>query len=209
MQALVNRYPDRLSDAVGAAIGQPASSLSWVSPLADDDFAEYRDEGFLSKLGISLSVRSLESFWPARGPQWDALAVTPNSVVLVEAKSHLNELGSKCAAGDISMLRIREAMRTVQQGIGIAEERDWTTQYYQYANRIAHLYLLRELNGIDAELVLLCFVNDREMNGPSLDRQWLDAFKVVESSLGILPHALMDHVHHVFIDVSDLQKLRT
>jgi hypothetical protein len=49
MQALVNRYPDRLSDAVGAAIGQPASSLSWVSPLADDDFAEYRDEGFLSK----------------------------------------------------------------------------------------------------------------------------------------------------------------
>jgi hypothetical protein len=100
-------------------------------------------------------------------------------------------------------------MRTVQQGIDIVEEQDWTTQYYQYANRIAHLYLLRELNGIDAELVLLCFLNDSEMNGPSRDRQWHDAFKVVERSIGILPHELMDHVHHVFIDVSNLQKLRT
>jgi hypothetical protein len=207
MQALVNRYPDRLNTAVEAAMGADSGSIRWVSPLADDDCAEYRDQGFLDKLGISLSRYSLTDFWPSGGPQWDALATTPTGVVLVEAKAHLNELGSKCAAGSVSLARIQESIRLVQRGIGLVGDADWTTQYYQYANRLAHLYLLRELNGIETDLVLLCFLNDHEMRGPQQKQQWLDAFDAVDGRLSIQPHPLLRHVHHVFVDVVGMEKL--
>jgi len=206
MQALVNRYPERLNAAVGEALGVHAGSITWVSPLAADGYAEYRDQGFLAKLGITLPKHSLPEFWPSRGPQWDALGKTPTGVILVEAKAHINELGSKCAAGTVSLARIQASLRQVQRGIGIVDDFDWTTQYYQYANRLAHLYLLRELNGIEAELVLLCFLNDHEMRGPTDEQQWLAAFSAVDKLLGIQPHPIMRHVHHVFMDVTDIQK---
>ena len=38
---------------------------------------------------------------------------------------------------------------------------DWSHCFYQYANRLAHLYLLRESNGLDAFLVFVYFVDDR------------------------------------------------
>jgi hypothetical protein len=207
MQALVKRHPDRLNDAVGEALGIQAGFITWVSPLSADDYAEYRDQGFLGKLGINLPNYSLAKFWPSRGPQWDALGKTPTGVILVEAKAHINELGSKCAAGTVSLARIRDSLRLVQRGLGIVEDVDWTTQYYQYANRLAHLYFLRELNGIAAELVFLCFLNDHEMRGPTDKQQWLAAFSAVDKLLGIKPHPLMQHVHHVFFDVSGIEKL--
>jgi hypothetical protein len=206
MQALVNQYPERLNAAVGEALDISPRSIKWVSPLADDDFAEYRDQGFLTKLGITLPKHSLAEFWPPLGPQWDALATTPTGVILVEAKAHINELGSKCAAGPVSLVRIQDSLRAVQSGMGIADCVDWTSQFYQYANRLAHLYLLRELNGIEADLVLLCFLNDHEMRGPTSKQQWLDAFDGVNRILGINSHSLLRHMHHLFIDVSELKE---
>ena len=49
---------------------------------------------------------------------------------------------------------------------------DWTKCFYQYANRLAHLYFLKELNGIDAALVFVYFTGDTTINGrdPSLAR---------------------------------------
>ena len=37
---------------------------------------------------------------------------------------------------------------------------DWSGTFYQYANRLAHLYLLHELNDVDAWLVFVYFVGD-------------------------------------------------
>lgn len=43
---------------------------------------------------------------------------------------------------------------------------DWTERFYQYANRLAFLYFLREVNGIEAYLVFLYFLNDPHHDGP-------------------------------------------
>ena len=204
MQALVNRHPKVLNAAVGTVLGIDPATIDWVSPLAADDHAEYRDQGFLDKLGINLTRHSLSDFWPNRGPQWDALARTPSSVILVEAKAHLNELTSTCAAGDASMAKIQRSFDMMKDGIGASRDTDWTTPFYQYANRLAHLYLLSELNGIDTELVMLCFLNDREMRGPETAAQWHDAISLVHDTLGIASLPILEHVHHVFIDVRDL-----
>ena len=206
MQALVNRHTDVLNAAIGAAVSIEPDAIEWVSPLANDDHAEYRDQGFLDKLRITLLRHSLGTFWPNRGPQWDALARTPTGVILVEAKAHLNELTSTCAAGEASVTKIQRSFDMVKDGIGAPREADWTTPFYQYANRLAHLYLLRELNGIDTELVMLCFLNDREMRGPETAEQWSGAISMVHDTLGIPSLPILGHVHHVFIDVRGLEK---
>jgi len=71
MQVMVNDHPHLLSAAIGAVIGMSPASIEWVSPLASDVYAEYSDQGFLDRLGITLKDYPLKALWPARGPQWD------------------------------------------------------------------------------------------------------------------------------------------
>jgi hypothetical protein len=52
-------------DAIGAYKEQ---SIEWLSPKADDDYSEYRDQDFLDLLRIELSKTSLNDFWPKQGP---------------------------------------------------------------------------------------------------------------------------------------------
>src|SRR5258706_11485960 len=62
-----------------------ATRIDWLSPLAKDEYAEYRDAAFLKLLKLDHLVGQLAGFWPLRGPQWDALARTDaRHVVLVE-----------------------------------------------------------------------------------------------------------------------------
>jgi len=44
-------------------------TIRWVSPLAEDEFAEYRDAAFLEQIGQAGLRDSLKQFWPALGPQ--------------------------------------------------------------------------------------------------------------------------------------------
>jgi hypothetical protein len=77
IQHFVNDRADEFGVAVAeASHGQISTPISWRSPLRSDDFAEYRDDGFLGRVGVDLTRRSLEEFWPRGGPQWDALGVT-------------------------------------------------------------------------------------------------------------------------------------
>ena len=63
---------------------------------------------------------------------------------------------------------------------------DWSTSFYQYGNRLAHLYWMRELNGHDAYLVnLVLRSNDREMNGPQSASEWQAAIQLQEVFLGV------------------------
>lgn len=52
----MNDRPGVLDSAIVSASGQRIQGpIKWLSPLADDDYAAYRDEAFLEKLGIELS----------------------------------------------------------------------------------------------------------------------------------------------------------
>ena len=74
MQLAANERADYLNRMVRDACSIPLEEMiEWLSPRADDEWAEYRDRDFLNLLGIELSARPLREFWPRLGPQWDAL----------------------------------------------------------------------------------------------------------------------------------------
>jgi hypothetical protein len=206
-QKLINDHPSLINDKLASLISlQSGEQIEWVSPLSKDEYAEYRDSTFLKKIGVTLSNRSLESFWPKRGPQWDALAKTnKGKVILVEAKAHIDEIISPpTQASAKSRAKIKASIDETKAYLGVEAGVDWLSTFYQYTNRLAHLYLLRELNGIDCYLVFLCFVNDPEMNGPQTDREWQGALKVINAALGLKRHKLLNYMHDVFIDVKNI-----
>jgi hypothetical protein len=39
--------------------------------------------------------------------------------------------------------------------MGVADGLDWSRQFYQYANRLAHAYFLERVNGVPSKLVFV------------------------------------------------------
>jgi hypothetical protein len=205
IQRLVNRDPSPLDRAILARLPN-AQSVIWRSPLASDDYAEYRDGDFLNLLDLPQMAPHLESFWPRRGPQWDALGVTDNrDVLLVEAKAHIPELHSPPSkASPLSLKMIRASLDEAASSAGVPAGKDWHGEYYQLANRLAHLYLLRR-HAIPAWLILVNFLGDADMRGPKKAEEWEAAYLTAQVALGLSPDAvLLRHVLHVYLDVREL-----
>ena len=206
LQIAINEKPNLLNTAILNLLPTLESQdITWFSPIKSDDYAEYRDDDFLKRLNIILPNRSLYSFWPRRGPQWDGLGKTSNGTVfLIEAKAHISEMQSPAShASAKSLNHIQESLREVKSVLGIQSETDWSGTYYQYTNRLAHLYLLSELNKIPAYLVFVNFINDKEMNGPTHETQWHRAIHELETHLGLpSKHSLSDYILHIYLDIS-------
>lgn len=171
LQIYVNRCSDTLSKAILAVLSPPpphGSTIRWVSPLEVEKFAEYIDEDFLAALSLQRFADQLFDFWPGRGPNWDGLAIVENGgavvgYILAEAKSYVAEMQSSCMAkSPASVAKIDAALAQTKQWLGVQKEIDWKIGFYQFANRLAHLYFLREIAGLPAAwLVNLCFVDDQ------------------------------------------------
>jgi hypothetical protein len=204
MQHLVNDRRKQFDGIVGDAIDlAPDEEIEWRSPLRDDEHAEYRDGSWLTRIGHPALETELKSFWPTRGPQWDALAVTTSGrVIIVEAKAHLAELKSpRSAAGPASAAVIQTALNSTKAHFGVPEAADWADTYYQYANRLAHLFFLRQ-HGVKAELVYLYVVNDSSMSRPATRDEWVSAIEKAHQALKL--SSAIDGVHDVFVDVGTL-----
>lgn len=201
MQAMVRSHQPLLDDAIRATgVVQRGETLDWKSPRADDEYAEYRDGSFLTKIGQPQLTPALKEFWPARGPQWDALAVgSSGTVVLVEAKAHVNELSSTCQASESSRAKITAALTATKVALGVAADHDWTIGFYQYANRIAHLHFLHS-HGVKAALVFLYFVGDRDMSGPDKPDGWKAALSDMYAHLGLNSTKQKAGLASIFID---------
>ncbi|MBA3446238.1 MAG: hypothetical protein H0T56_01275 [Pseudaminobacter sp.] len=181
-----------------------AASVVWRSPLATDGHAEYRDHSFLELLDLPHLKTSLDSFWPRRGPQWDALGLTDRrNVLLVEAKAHAGELCSPgSAAGPASRAVIERSLEETAHSLGAAPRAPWSGVFYQLANRLAHLDFLRR-NDVPAWLVLVNFIGDRERNGPATRAEWEAAYGVVFHVMGLKSnHRLSRFILHIYPDVA-------
>jgi hypothetical protein len=179
-----------------------ARAIDWRSPLESDAFAEYRDTSWLRVMELDRLSPGLASFWPARGPQWDALALTDTGVVLLcEAKAHIDEFVSPPSqASPASRSLIDASILATAAALGVPEQNQsqWLTHFYQYANRLAHLWWLRE-NEVDAKLVLIGFVGDREMPGMTTPEAWEAAYLIADRILGLPKrHVLSRHIIHVY-----------
>jgi hypothetical protein len=208
LQKLINEKPHLLDLKIKKELNLPEDErIHWLSPLKENGYLEYGDQHFIEKLGIKLEKFPLEDFWPSRGPQWDALAKSQRgNLFLVEAKSHIRELISTMKAKDEgSVKKIRKSLQETKCFLNSNIETDWSHGFYQYTNRLAHLYLLREKNQLPAYLVFIYFINDVEMNGAKTINEWKSALKLLHSFLGIGGHKLQNFTADIFIDVSCLQ----
>ena len=151
----------------------------------------------------------LREFWPRLGPQWDALGHTDGGAVfLVEAKANIPEFVSPAsgAKSPASISLIDDSLKEVQRSLRVDTGIDWSGKLYQYANRIAHLYLLRELNRIPAYLLFIYFVGDEDVDGPQTVEEWKAAIEVAERVLGLpARHRLSDYVADIFVHVDELR----
>ena len=208
IQKLINEKPDVLNTEVRNVCSLKSSEeIEWVSPLKDDEYAEYRDATFLRRLGITLNKNPLKSFWPNKGPQWDALGKTNSGkVFLVEAKAHVEELvSSPTRATGKSLSQIQSALAETKDYVNSKSKADWSSYFYQYSNRLAHLYLLRVLNNIPAYLVFVYFLNDEAMQGPNTEAEWRAATRLVHKYLGIRKNELSKYIADIFTDVGELR----
>ncbi len=215
LQILVNEPRHLVNQVATRQLGLDSQEqVEWLSPLTDDGYAEYRDRGFIDKLGVSLDKVPLQEFWPRGGPVWDGLARTgQGDLLLVEAKAHIPELvtNSTGATSESSLAQIRKSLDDTKQFLHSSAEADWTRCFYQYTNRLAHLYLLRELNDPDAHLLYIDFIGDREVGGPSTRSEWESAILLLGSFLGHRAtgpwkHPLSPFILRAFIDVKDPQQ---
>jgi hypothetical protein len=200
IQTLVNDHPALLTSSIKDKINIESDTIEWVSPLKDDEYAEYRDNDFLERLGISELKVPLNHFWPERGPQWDALGKGSNGeVFLVEAKANIPELLSRCGAkSPKSRKRIQRRFKETREFLKCKPSIDWTTGFYQYANRIAHLYFLRHLNKINTYLIFVYFVDDTTHIPTSIE-QWHGALELEKKLLGLNKHKYSKYITDVFL----------
>jgi hypothetical protein len=205
IQRLANDPRAPLDAHVSAARARP-TRLAWLSPRADDDFAEYRDAAFLALIGRPDLDAARKSFWPARGPQWDAIARGEDGALwLVEAKAHVDEMLSPAtAARGASRAMIEAALARTAEALGAGPRAPWSQCFYQLANRLAWTLFLRE-NGVDARLLLVNVVGDSDMGGPSRPEAWEAAYRVAFHVMGVPKrHALSAHVIEVFPTMAEI-----
>ena len=208
LQVAVNRRPQLLLSALrrSGAIG-PRVSVTWCSPLEEENFQEYRDGKALEKAGITKLNKPLDKFWPARGPVWDALGITSEEHPLfLEAKAHIPETATPATrASPASRDLIEQSLKEARRFYAPRATADWSRLFYQYANRLAHQYFLRKANDVLSILVFLYFVNADDMLGPMSEEEWNGAVRLIHAVLG-LPKDLTSYgVFDAFLDTRLLQ----
>ena len=212
LQDLVNNTPNYLNDLIlskSTSLSDYSNGeIEWVSPLKEENYKEYRDDQFLWPIRQAWYYKKLGEFWPSIGPQWDALAIVygadgSEGVILAEAKANTSELGDykyACQAeSQNSIAKIQASFRIVKEALGADINSDWLGDYYQYANRIAHLYFLQEICEVPTWLVYTYFVNGWENEDPSMAQHWKESIANIYKRLGLpANHLLSDRLINIF-----------
>lgn len=207
LRKAVNEYSATLGDKVRDLFHWPAGErIDWLSPVASDEYAEYYDQGFVERLGVPTLRVPLHDFWPKSGPRWDGLAKTNSGkLILVEAKAYIEEgVAFRSKAGPSSRLKIQEALASAKKAFRAADDAPWEAPFYQYANRLAHLYFMRERNGLDAHLLFLYFADAPDVDDPCTVEQWQGAERLAKKCLGLGRHRFEQYVQTLIWSVPDM-----
>jgi len=209
IQLLINKNQSLIDSEIKKSFKDLSEKeIIWTSPIDSDDYAEYRDNDFLEKVGLKPDEIKLNEFWPNKGPQWDALAKTKEGdIILVEAKANIPEIVSPATgARYLSRKLIDQSLLETKEYLNIKNNIDWSGRFYQYTNRIAHLFFLREKCNKNAYLINVYFIGDKSVNGPESILEWQGALTVLYTYLGLTHHKLSKYMADIFIDLNDLNK---
>jgi hypothetical protein len=189
--------------------------LEWLSPLHARDYREHADDLWRA-LRLPGPTPVEDRFWPRRGPNWDAVARADGpmsrGLVLIEAKSHTDEVASSCTAKDSgSLATIERAFAATKRYVDVPPDADWLRGHYQVANRLAFLYYLRARRSIPTWLAFVYFTGDRfEVDGvpqpcPTDKRGWVATLGAMKQHLKLPTcHALSPYVLDVFLEATPL-----
>lgn len=184
---------DRLLSASASLAAECAGPIQWVSPLAQDDYREFRDAEYLEALELNQYKKKLSDFWPRKGPSWDALARVPTmtgpGAILVEAKAHLGETPTPDQCGAISrdsLILINAGLNRARANLGVHEDTpSWQAFHYQVCNRLAHLYFMNIELKVTTWLVWLFFNNDPDWHDCASEEKWRDYMEAIYSEIGL------------------------
>lgn len=203
---LIRKNPSFLSTQAG-------NPISWKSPVGSDEFAEYSDADVLKVLELSLPARRLAEFWPNRGPVWDGLGIEEggnDTRILLEAKAYIEETDTTpTQAGEASKKRIEESLNETRFFMkATGGHADWSRSCYQYTDRLAHLYLLAQVNSLPTELWYVYFCNLPKDPKTTTLEKWKGAIRLLHSHLGIGPrNPLRRQIREFFVDAQSLEQL--
>jgi hypothetical protein len=206
LQVLINGKQDLLGREIATRCPDlRGCRIEWRSPLKNDEYAEYRDTCFVECIGLGEHAKDLREFWPSRGPQWDGLGRAEDGkrtvYLLVEAKANIREIFSSCAARSPESLHtIDRSLREAQRWLKAKPHFEWTAGFYQYANRLAHLFFLREKVRVPAYLINIHFVGDKTLT-PTDANAWEAALELQKHLMGIPPRVLATKVIEVLLPV--------
>jgi hypothetical protein len=211
-QDLINSCPELLNGRIREKVASLSGrEICWVSPLKQDNFAEYRDTAFLKLINHQELSEELKQFWPKNGPQWDALGKISGEeiFILVEAKANVPEIISNCVAKDEKSLNIiSERLVETQRWLNCKRAMiDWRSGFYQYANRLAHLYFLRQKSHKESYLIFLYFVADLTHIPTSLDA-WNSALQLQKKLMGLSAKSLNGKVIDIFIFTNEIRTIK-
>ena len=209
IQVLINKNQDLINKLIKSKFNElTKEDIIWTSPLENDEFAEYQGNDFIKKVGLNPNEIQLERFWPTKGPQWDALAHTnEGSIILVEAKANIPEIvSSETGAGEISKELINKSLYETKNFLNIENNIDWSGKFYQYTNRLSHLYFLREKCKKKIFLINIYFIGDESVSGPETKQEWEGAITVLHSYLRSTRHKLSKYMADIFINIKELDK---
>ena len=127
--------------------------------------------------------------------------------ILIEAKGHLGEIKSNCAASaPRSIELINNTLSETKAALGAPQDVDWRNGYYQYANRLAVLHHL-ESHGVGARLIFIYFCGDVRPDKfvcPMDAAGWSKALSAQENHLGIPKfHPIAHRIHKLFLPVGE------
>lgn len=155
-------------------------------------------------------LKNWKEEWPQSGNvmNWDLVGYTTHNNVktwiLIEAKAHLDELKQDCGASSlVSIEKIKSALSNTAKnnGVIISEKKPWTKKFYQFANRLYVLDLLKR-NKINAKLINIYFVGDMiptNRKSPKSKNEWQSGIKEMKDYLGVNTDNL--EVYELFLDI--------
>jgi hypothetical protein len=201
---LINQNPLVINHLIANEAGDESFfEINWKSPIFVDNYAGYSDSDYLERVGVADIKLPLSEFLPLTGLLWDGLGVADGKVIVLEAKSAVSELKGKCYSCDVSAPElIGSSLIETQKYLGVDESNDWMGEYYDYTAKIANLYYLRELNGIDAYLTCVYFVGEDSEVSPNRISEWKEQITKRNCELGLPKvHKLSDYIIEVFVRV--------
>ncbi len=140
---------------------------------------EYIKRGFFEKIPEIFTPKIIadidkDRFGIKLNQNWDGIFWVGKVVYLVEAKAHIKELFSDCQSDNKNSLSVIDGyFKETREFFNISSNNDWKKTYYQMANRVAFLKLLKSHN-VEAKLVNIYFIDgyEKKVKDPESDKYY-------------------------------------